>query len=553
MAAISPVRLWLCNAARLAVALAVLAAALAVLVPVAVLTLPVTLPVGLVLWFLARRSMAESRAAVRLPAEAAGARVAVVGGGIAGTSAAWALRKAGYTVHLFEARAELGGNAKTCSWGACASAEASFAAVAGDSAPHAGAELITGLSVLAWPAAYFNNYRLLLAELKQDTTSVDLPFFVQQETDGAVIAHNKTTPRVQELGPEFTRWRRMVRFVRAVNNFLTGTDPAQPSLYAMSYLNPLNLLPLRFLSRCFGVSDDFWLNVVVPIYSSSFLTAKLDSVPAVIAPVLHDLIPLDAVPTMLTWKTSSADVFRAASKGLELHLNTRVTGIHRERDGLLRLNASDADGNTSSATFDRVVLACNADAALAMQSSAGWLERLLLGSVTYTDDSDDTFLEGTIHSDPSVLPAEYRSEILASYANYILNRADGTWENTFCVGSWVPAVQPYKSRPPMLITYNPRKDMPIANARGTVSNRRAHPDLSLRNLIIMSLMRLIQGRNGVVYCGSYATPGNGHDLSCLSGLLAARTLGADYPFAADKRAAADCDRLAALMGLDSSS
>lgn len=58
------------------------------------------------------------------------ARVAVIGGGIAGSSCAWALQQDGFEAHLFEAADCVGGNAKTFVW------------------PDGQR---TGLSVLAWP------------------------------------------------------------------------------------------------------------------------------------------------------------------------------------------------------------------------------------------------------------------------------------------------------------------------------------------------------------------------------------------------------------------
>ena len=49
----------------------------------------------------------------------------------------------------------------------------------------------------------------------------------------------------------------------------------------------------------------------------------------------------------------------------------------------------------------------------------------------------------------------------------------------------------------------------------------------------MMLMRFLQGRGGVYYCSSFTTPEGGHDLSFLSGLVAARSVGAEYPFPLD--------------------
>ena len=53
-----------------------------------------------------------------------------------------------------------------------------------------------------------------------------------------------------------------------------------------------------------------------------------------------------------------------------------------------------------------------------------------------------------------------------------------------------------------------------------VDNSGSHPSFSTRNLLIAFALRWVQGRGGVYYCGSYTTPGNGHDLSLLSGLCA---------------------------------
>ncbi len=145
-----------------------------------------------------------------------------------------------------------------------------------------------------------------------------------------------------------------------------------------------------------------------------------------------------------------------------------------------------------------------------------------------------------------MLPAEQRDRLVRGYANYI--EVDGARvENTFIVGSWVPAVQPYAHRPPMLITYN--RPGPIAGVRATVDNTRAHPCMSVRNLALAVLLRWVQGRRRILYCGSFATPGNGHDLSLLSGLVVAHALGADYPFGSNAVARADFERMRGIMGL----
>eukprot|EP00164_Ancoracysta_twista_P028138 GFYU01055904.1.p1 GENE.GFYU01055904.1~~GFYU01055904.1.p1 ORF type:complete len:192 (+),score=1.01 GFYU01055904.1:24-578(+) len=56
---------------------------------------------------------------------------------------------------------------------------------------------------------------------------------------------------------------------------------------------------------------------------------------------------------------------------------------------------------------------------------------------------------------------------------------------------------------------------------GVVDNSWAHPQLNFMNLAFSFAMPLLQGHHGAHFCGSYATPGNGHDLSLLSGIVVA--------------------------------
>lgn len=370
------------------------------------------------------------------------------------------------------------------------------------------------------------------------TTVVDLRFFIDDANHG-IYAHGRTSLLRDALATDLARWNRMVSCVRVVNTIFHRTTAV--SLYNMSFFNPLNILTLRTLSRLFRVSATFWDTVVVPVYSSSFLTAKLDTVPAVIVPVLHDLIPLDAPASMRTWSGNSATVFSSLVEGVTVRTSCDITSVTFTPEHRVRVRC-----NGEVTEFDRVVFACSADAASKMLSEASALERLLLTSVGYADDDDISFLEGRVHSDAAVLPENYREEILGSFANYIeVNR--GVVENTFVLSSWVPSALAAHNATPMLVTYNSSKK--INKVLGTVSNLRAHPHMSLTNSAIALALRLVQGRRNTYYCGSFATPGNGHDLSLLSGFVVAHAMGAPYPFPDNAAAVADFKRLRALMGL----
>lgn len=421
---------------------------------------------------------------------------------------AWALHRAGLAPTVFERRDELGGNAKTHTWST------------------ADASITTGLSVLAWPACYFHNYTRLLAELGVPTEPTRrLRFMVK---DGAAFyAHGEGAAEGGDAR-DMERWKRLVATVRATNARLSGRKQGEPaSLYEFAPYNPFNLIPLRTLTRAYGISTTFWERVFVPIHSSSFLTVQLDDLPAVIAPALEDIVSLADGGDLITWSGSSRDVFSRMKADFEhrVHAGAEVATVERDTTGV---SVHTADGTTLR--FDEIVFACSAHQALASLPTPTRTERLLLGGMQYGDETDPTFARGEIHSDASVIPETVRKRVLDGYANYIERFVDNgqvRYENTFVLSSWVPAARGCSDLP-MLVTYN--RPTPVAAEPRWVDNYRAHPRLSSSNLTRALALRTLQGKRRTHYCGSFTTPGNGHDLSLLSGFVVAQQLGARHPF-----------------------
>lgn len=144
------------------------------------------------------------------------------------------------------------------------------------------------------------------------------------------------------------------------------------------------------------------------------------------------------------------------------------------------------------------------------------------------------------------MPDAHRRAILDGFANFIeVAETDGRlrYENTFVLSSWVPAAR--GKGVPMMVSYN--RHSPPQTTERTISNEMAHPCLSRSNLARAWLLRTTQGRASTYWCGSYATPGNGHDLSLLSGFVVAKAMGAAYPFAQKPAAFADFERLSRFM------
>ena len=149
-----------------------------------------------------------------------------------------------------------------------------------------------------------------------------------------------------------------------------------------------------------------------------------------------------------------------------------------------------------------------------------------------------------MHSDTSIFPEKHRERILSDYNTYSEIDEMGALECTFVISAQNPSLK--DAGVPMLVTFNSKKV--IGHVQKRIELPHPTHTMSLRNLIIMSMMRFVQGKDGIYYCGTFTTPEGVHDLSFMSGLVAAHAIGAPYPFAADNPGAvADFNQMQRMM------
>ena len=448
-------------------------------------------------------------------------KIAVIGGGIAGAGAAWSLHRAGYDVELFEKGSALGGNAKTFRW------------------KTENGHVDSPLLVVAWPQMYYHNYEQLLRELGVGITTLPISYFVQ--TPDGQFCQDGRTSIAKRFAPQFRRWKRLTAIVSKINDFFLPKKTHE-SLYHFSYFNPLNLIPLYWLARLFGISKAFWDTIFVPIHCASFITTSMKQVPAVLLPLLESIVPLEEPTQMGTWVGAPRQVFDRMTEAFADKVRTdhEITSVKREGGRYL---ISDKHGRSYEA--DKVIFACDATAALNSLESPTWLQRALLGNTRYVDDIDPTFAKFVIHSDTSVLPEPHRERILSSFNTYSEVDRTGALECTFVISAQNPSTK--DAGIPMLVTFNSRKAIDKVQRRVDLPHS-VHA-VSLRNLLIMTMSRYLQGKDGIYYCGTFTTPEGAHDLSFMSGLVAAQAVGAPYPFSVDNREAVQDFRLMQRMML----
>jgi predicted NAD/FAD-binding protein len=332
----------------------------------------------------------------------------------------------------------------------------------------------------------------------------------------------------------------LVAFITKVNDFFLPKKK-HDSLYHFSYFNPMNLIPLYWMARLFGISSEFWDKIFVPIHCATFITTSMRGVPAVILPLLESIVPLEEPTQMGTWRGAPRQVFdrMTAPFADKVHTDHEITTVKRSNG---RFTIGDAKGRTYEA--DKVIFACDAASVLSALESPSWLQRLLFGNAEYVDDVDPSFSRFVIHSDTSIFDEKYRQRILSDFNTYSEIDETGALECTFVISAQNPSTK--DEGVPMLVTFNSKKAIDKVQKRVDLP----HPThtMSLRNMIIMSMMRFLQGKDGIYYCGTFTTPEGGHDLSFMSGLVAAHVIGAPYPFSQDNSdAVADFKQMQRMM------
>jgi len=392
--------------------------------------------------------------------------------------------------------------------------------------------------VIAWPSQYYHNYHALLAELGIERTTLPISYYVKHPE--GVFCQDGTGELEHRFAADFKRWERLIRTAGRINGSFLGRKRAA-SMYDFSYWNPLNVLPLYRLARLFGVSEAFWHKVFVPIHCATLITTKMKDLPAVVAPLIESIVPLERPSEMSTWVGAPRQVFDRMTESFrdKIHTDCEIVSVRRAGGRFLLRNAAG-----ESFDADRVVFACQAPSVLFALHEATWLERTLLARVQYVDELDSTFSRFQIHSDTEVFPEKERERILSEFNTYVEVDGAGRLECTFVLSAGNPNLKGLGQ--PMLVTFNSKKA--IRRVQADVPLPRSNPTLGLRNLSNMLLLRRIQGKRGIHYCGSYTTPEGAHDLSFLSGLAVARALGAAYPFdRSDAAALADYHQMQRIM------
>jgi uncharacterized protein len=164
--------------------------------------------------------------------------------------------------------------------------------------------------------------------------------------------------------------------------------------------------------------------------------------------------------------------------------------------------------------FDHAILACHSDQALRLLGDADSEERAFLGALRYSPN------QAYLHRDPSLMPK--RRAAWGSWNALAGETGAGT------LTYWMNSLQNIDVKRPLFVSLNPERRPDPALTFESFDCE--HPQFDAAALAAQRQMGRIQGRGGVWYAGAWLGHGF-HEDGLTAGLRAALALGGEVPWA----------------------
>lgn len=417
-------------------------------------------------------------------------RIAVIGTGIAGMSAAWLLSQA-HLVTVYEQASRLGGHSNTI-----------------DVPPGNGAAMRAPMPVdmgfIVYNPMNYPNLTALFQHLEVPTQISEMSFAVSLRNGALEYAgttlNGMFAQRRNILRPYFwSMLRDIARFYRQA--------PRDAAALAGRGLSLGDYLAANGYRKPF--IRDHLLPMAAAIWSSPIdQVAEQPAASFIRFCENHGLLRLRNRPE---WRTvtggARAYIQRLTAPYAErIRLGCGVRAINRRAH-----EVAVTDSSGTETIYDHVVIAAHADQALGMLADPSEAEANLLGAMRYGAN------EAVMHRDRALMPR--RRNVWASW-NYIGGKTRK--DESLCVTYWMNRLQDLPDQEPVFVTLNPSR--PVAAESVIHRESYMHPVFDAAAMRAQRALWALQGRRRTWYCGAYFGAGF-HEDGVQAGLAVAEALG----------------------------
>jgi predicted NAD/FAD-binding protein len=421
-------------------------------------------------------------------------RIGVIGTGITGLSAAWALRETADVV-VYEKAGRLGGHSNTVT------------------VDYAGQSIPVDTGFIVYNPLNYPNLIALFEHLGVKTEASDMSFSVfggegpewSSDVPFGVFAHKRSL-----FSP--SHWR-MISDMQRFNARAKADAEARRG----------EDRTLRDYVAELGMSQTFLDRYLIPMGAAIWSTPEGEMLDYPAASFLrffnnHKLLHADRP----VWRTVSGGSQRYVARfaeilGDRLHLDRAAVSVQSDtsfmQSGPSGVTVTDSAGQTER--FDHVILACHSDESLALLADPTPEERELLGAVRYGANV------AYLHRDVSLMPK--RRAAWASW-NVRKGRDDAPVTLTY----WMSRLQNIDRAYPLFVTLNPAEPPDPALTFQRIDY--AHPLFTRAAMAAQRLFNRVQGQRGLWFAGAWQGYGF-HEDGLRAGLRAALALGGRVPWA----------------------
>jgi predicted NAD/FAD-binding protein len=424
-------------------------------------------------------------------------RVAVIGTGIAGNAAAWALSKR-YPVTVYEREFRSGGHSHTVT------------------VDYDGSPLAVDVGFIVYNELNYPDLTQLFAHLNVETVESCMSFAVSADAGRFEWKGGGADWRQTALGL-FAQPRNLLSpsYLWMLRDILTFNSTSVED-QASGFLTGLTLGEY-FARRQFAprLLTDYLAPMGAAIWSApadEILDFPAENFVAFF--INHRLLQYDR-PTWRTVKGGSQRYVEklTASFHDRLRLGCAVTSVERTPRGVV---VHDSSGRSDS--YDHVVIAAHSDQAIAMLADASVQEREILGAIRYAPNAV------YVHRDTRLMPRRRRAW---SSWNFLRWQRAGTAVNDVSVTYWMNQLQGIDEKKPLFVSLNPpfKPDPALTFAKFMCD----HPQYDAAAFAAQKRLAEIQGQRHTWFCGAWTGYGF-HEDGLRSGLAAAEALGASVPW-----------------------
>ncbi len=412
---------------------------------------------------------------------AAGPKIAIVGTGISGLSAAWALHQS-CDITVFERNDRIGGHTNTVM----------------TAMPEGPVPVDTGFIVYNEPN--YPNLTALFDLLGVSSVPTEMHFSVSARDRDIEYAsgglsglfadlRNLTRPRFISMVADILRFYAQAPALAQSDNDLSLGEFLRLKRYGKSFISD-HLLPM---------AAAIWSCPVGTILNFPAKSLALFF-------VNHGLVDLGTPFMWRSIKGGSASYIPPLTAGYadRIRLNARVTSVRRTAHGV---EIETGDGKTEN--FDQVILACDAPRSRALLKDADKKEAAILSAFNTQPN------RAVLHTDPALMPKRRRA--WASW-NYLSEEAG---EADLAVTYWMNELQALETKTNCFVTLNPAREPQPETVIAEFTYD--HPVFDAAAMRAQADIWSIQGRRKVWFAGAWLGYGF-HEDGLQSGLAVAEAI-----------------------------